>query len=623
MYLRAGMKRGLATATRLVASTTPASVWLAAFVQTVFLIALWATDGYDAARTREWLRILLTYATVAALFGGIELAFGRRPRAALGATLFVYTLFVSVNFARFETAGSFDYGFAHENARELLTPLGRAIVTSNVKPIEVVLLFAVPLGLVLGLVRARRNPSPLASVEPSTRRLALVVSAAIVIGLPAARITTHESLTGFGASAIRFWAETRAAEAAVRGAAYPFVHDLAPSEQARKLAGTDAPRPHVIILFLESWSARYATPIFDARRREGLTYDHFYGNSVQSARGHYATLCSLLPMYRAKESIDLPNNRWHCLPQVLADAGYRTMFQSATDEPEFDRAREFFGKIGFAEIEFEDPNNRGRQPLVWGAGLQDDAFYRRLFARIDRAIAEHPDTPVFAVGANASNHYPFDKKPGFVPASGYPTKYQRNYLASLHDADAWLATFFEELERRPALRDAIVVLVGDHSFPADEHGIHFNGLGAYDEAFRTAFMLRWPGHVAPAVVSDEAASQIDIAPTLVDLLQLRGRSHFVGRSLVAKDDVRPPPSPLVQPYDGVRLAAVRWPLKLIRHESAQQEQLYDLARDPDEKDDRIGDPTLVTELPALREAIGKIPTSQALVRANRVWPPSP
>ena len=65
----------------------------------------------------------------------------------------MFFCFVAVNFARFETAGSFDYGFAHENARELFTPLGRTIVLANVQAWEVACLFVLPLVLGLALVR--------------------------------------------------------------------------------------------------------------------------------------------------------------------------------------------------------------------------------------------------------------------------------------------------------------------------------------------------------------------------------------------------------------------------------------------------------------------------------------
>ena len=152
-----------------------------------------------------------------------------------------------------------------------------------------------------------------------------------------------------------------------------------------------------------------------------------------------------------------------------------------------------------------------------------------------------------------------------------------------------------------------------------EHGIHFNGLGAREESFRTAFALRWPGHISPTVAAGRAASQIDIAPTIVDLLQLRGRSHFVGRSLVS-GDAAIAPAPMVQPYDGVRLAAVLYPFKLAVHDRARQEHLYDLARDPDEEHDLLGAPGLDSQTALLRQSIEEIRMSQAVLHAGRIWP---
>ena len=461
-----------------------------------------------------------------------------------------------------------------------------------------------------------------------------MASVVFLLALPALRVSTHESLTAFIASGVRFHAEARAAQAFVQGDRYPFVREFVPSDEARAIAGTEAKRPHVILLFLESWNGLFVdkqrpdgkpyTPVFDARRREGLAFDFFYGNSMQSSRGHFATLCSLLPTFRGKEFTDYKGTRLHCLPEVLRSAGYRTLFRSATAEPDFEGGKVFFERIGFERAEFEDPGSAASNPQFWGTGLQDDAFYRQLFARIDRQIAEHPGEPTFTVATNTSNHYPFRERPGHVTAPGEATQRRGDYVASIGAADAWLAVFFEELEKRPELRDAIVVLTGDHSFPADEHGIHFNGLGSYEEAFRTGVMVRWPGHVAPAIVKDRAASQIDLAPTITDLLQLRHRTHFLGQSLVAGEP--PQPAAMVQPYDGVRLVAVRWPFKLVRHLAAEQEQLYDLAKDPREEHDLLGpggSGGAAQELPALRDAIVRIHANQALLRADRVWPGAP
>ncbi len=610
----------------LVRAFIPTRFWVAAFVQTAFMVALVASDGYDVARTGEAVRVLLTYVTLLALFVLVHVAV--RPAIwsqTLGAAVFV--LFVAVNFARYETTGAFDYGFAHENFRELFTPLGREIVFANVRAWEVAVLLVLPLAL--GFLSGRRLPVPWPASR-TARRVVLAACLTVLVGVPLTRISTHESLTGFALSALRFHAESRAAAASMQGAEYPWVREVVPSPRARAFAGSDAPRPHVIVLFLESWNGLLAdktrpdgrkfTPVFDAKRREGLTVDHFYGNSVQSSRGHFATLCSLVPLVRGREFVDLPNTRLFCLPKLLHEMGYVTSFHSASDDPDFDSAAAYFARIGFDDVRFAPARSRNPDPALWGVGVQDDVFYRRFFASLDEKIASAPGRSQFAVLANASHHYPFDKNPKHVPdAAG--TKYRRNFTASLSASDAWLTAFFEELERRPSLRDALVVMVGDHSFPSDEHGIHFNGLGGFEESFRTGFALWWPGHVPAQTIAGRAGSQIDVAPTIADLLQVRGKTHFTGRSLVA-DEVAST-VPLVQPYDGVRLAAVRWPFKLVRHESAEQEQLYDLDADPEEQHDRIHESALAGEVARLRETFGRIHASEAILRANRVWPEAP
>lgn len=602
----------------------PPTFWVAAFVQTGFLVALVASDGYDVARDGEVGRVILTYLTLLAMFGLVHLAVpSPKWSGRLSAAMFV--LFTTVNFARYETTGSFDYGFAHHNFRELFTPLGRHIVFANVQGWELGLLLVFP--LLLGFAGVRFWPARPWQGPRTWRILAIGICLSILVGIPAARASTHESLTSFALSALRYHAESRATAATIDDAPYPLIHEFVPSSAGRALAQADAPRPHVILLFMESWSAAYAdrarpngvpyTPVFDAKRREGLTFDHFYGNSVQSSRGHFATLCSLIPLVRGKEFVDLPDTRLHCLPEVLRESGYATAFHSATDDPDFDYADKYFARIGFEEVRFARDRSTHPEPAIWGVGIQDDVFYERFFSGLDEKIAREPNKPQFAVLANASHHYPFDKNPNHLP-DREGSKYRRNYTASLSASDAWLKVFFDELGRRPALANTLVVLVGDHSFPADEHGIHFNGLGAFEEAFHTGFALQWSGHIGPRIVSDRAASQIDIAPTILDLLQLQTHTHFVGKSLVA-DDV-PATVPLVQPYDGVRLAAVRWPLKLVRHESADQEQLYDLQADPNEEHDRIHDHVLAGEAARLRETFVSIHASEAVLRANRVWP---
>lgn len=605
-------------------ASTPQSFGVGCLVQTVFLVALYATDGYDTARSGEVFRLVATYATVITLFAAVHAALGARRRAITVVSLVLFTIFVLVNFARFETTGAFDYGFAHENVRELMTPLGRRLVTAQVNHYEIAFLLVTP--LLVGFVVLLRRPLPVWT-DRRSRIVAGIACTTVLLGVPLTNTATHESVTGFATSAYRFHRDARNGDIALGGKPFPLIHDGVVSEAAAALSRPEQRRPHVIVLLLESWSGIYTdrknaagrpyTPVFDKHRRDGLSVDYFYASSMQSSRGRFAIMCSLIPLYRGKEFNDLADAPLHCLPHVMNEAGYTTLIHSASDEPGFERSGEFFGHMGFSEVRFYDRSRRS-DPRMWGAGLQDDVYYRELFRALDDKVAKSAGAPIFAVAINTSNHYPFDRAPDHVPDTEGKSKYTRKYTASLHQVDGWLTTFFEELDRRPAFSDAIVVLIGDHSFPADEHGIHFNALGAREECFRTSFSLRWKGHVVPQIISDRAASQLDLAPTITDLLQIRHVSHFAGQSLVSGEP--PIPAVMVQPYDGVRLAAVQYPYKLEVHDSAQQEHLFDLAKDPDEENDLLGKPAVAAETAVLRRAIQRIRESQAVLRAKRVWP---
>jgi arylsulfatase A-like enzyme len=619
---------GLRSSAGALFARTPTSFILFALIETFFLVLFAKSNAVALPPRGEVGRVALTYVEGFLVFGAVHVLFAGRPRAERAASLVLLVLVILLNVARQRTVGGFDYGFFHDHAAELLTSLGFGIFLDELKTWVVVVLVVCPVACFVALRRRRQAPWRLST---PWRLAALGAASAALSALMALRVTSHEVLTSFARSALVFHLEARAAKAAGEGASpFPYVHDPVTSERALRIAGGPSPRPDVVVLFHESQSGLLVrrarpdgapyTPVFDRHAREALSVERFYGSSVHSSRGHFATLCSLLPMYRGKEFTDLEGTTLRCLPEMLRDAGYATAFFSGTDSPRFEQSDRFFARVGFSSVVFQ-PDGATRGPEGCNAGIRDDAFYRRTFAALDEAMQRAPSRPVFAVLANASNHWPFDRCPGHVQAPFEPTGPRADYVASAARADEWLEVFFEEIDRRPRLKDAIVVVVGDHSFPADEHGIHMNIVGAYEEAFRTGFLLRWSGHVTPELDTRRAASQIDVAPTLVDLLGLDEPNAFQGQSLFA-------PSAgertilMLQPFDGAMLVASRWPFKFVRRQSTGEEHLYDLSRDPGEALDRIDEPAHGEVLAELRSAIMTFHTHREILRADRVWPTS-
>ena len=88
-----------------------------------------------------------------------------------------------------------------------------------------------------------------------------------------------------------------------------------------------------------------------------------------------------------------------------------------------------------------------------------------------------------------------------------------------------------------------------------EHGIYHQEAGYYEESFRVPFMIHWPQKIKPQII-EKAFSQMDIAPTILDLLDANvSKNSFMGNSIFSKE---PHPIFLIQPY-GKHLSVVRWP----------------------------------------------------------------
>jgi uncharacterized sulfatase len=165
------------------------------------------------------------------------------------------------------------------------------------------------------------------------------------------------------------------------------------------------------------------------------------------------------------------------------------------------------------------------------------------------------------------------------------------------------------LDRLEALgldRQTIVIFTSDHGYMVGEHGLWHKGNAEwlvegktgsrpnlFDDAIRVPLLVSWPGVLAPGTVLEQVVSNLDVLPTVVDLVGLGIPENLAirGRSLVpslrgpspAWDDT------LYGQYDMhhgqvARMRMIRTPTwKLVRHfEPGGEDELYHLADDPGE-----------------------------------------
>lgn len=167
----------------------------------------------------------------------------------------------------------------------------------------------------------------------------------------------------------------------------------------------------------------------------------------------------------------------------------------------------------------------------------------------------------------------------------------RLYDGEIAFADEQFGRLLNELQRRGWGTNLVVALAGDHGESLGEHGEAAHGVFVYEATQRIPLILAGPGIPAGKVI-DRPVALIDLAPTLLELLGQSGFSRATGRSVAGSWNAATQPATADPPIEleshYPRLAfgwaplrgLIHWPYKFI---FGVGPELYDLARDPQEK----------------------------------------
>jgi arylsulfatase len=170
------------------------------------------------------------------------------------------------------------------------------------------------------------------------------------------------------------------------------------------------------------------------------------------------------------------------------------------------------------------------------------------------------------------------------------------YLRQLYDAeirawDAELGTLLDALAARGIADSTIIVLTADHGEEFQEHGRLKHRIHLYDELLHVPLVIAGPG-VRPGRVVEQAQG-IDLFPTVAALLGTAPPPGLPGHDLLAARAEAPAISETLYGLmpDGattpiVSLRTAEW--KLIHAPALERYELYDLRRDPAEREDRFG-----------------------------------
>jgi len=110
-------------------------------------------------------------------------------------------------------------------------------------------------------------------------------------------------------------------------------------------------------------------------------------------------------------------------------------------------------------------------------------------------------------------------------------KYYKAYGETLSGVDDSVGRIMQQLKDMGIADDTLVIYMGDNGFMFGEHGL-IDKRVAYEASIRVPMLMRCPALIKPGSVVDEVVANIDVAPTVMEIMGLRPPPHFDGLSMV-------------------------------------------------------------------------------------------
>jgi choline-sulfatase len=342
------------------------------------------------------------------------------------------------------------------------------------------------------------------------------------------------------------------------------------------------------------------TPAIEALARRGVRFTNARSSVPLTLPAHASIMTGLLPPgdgvrlnggQRLRE--DTPT-----LGRVLQSAGYRTgAFVGA-----YVLDSRFGLDQGFDVYDDEIPKGESATGSL-EADRRGDVVAARAIAWL-RSLPED-GRPFFLWMHLYDPHAPYTP-----PAEWLARANGRPYDGEVAFADAQLGALLMALQATGRRERTLVVVVGDHGESLGEHGEATHGMLLYEGALRVPLVLAAPG--LPAASRDEPVSLVDVFPTVAGLLGLGVPGPLDGRDLFAASggtasrevyaETTYPEAAGCSPLRA--LVGRRW--KYIG--GPARPELYDLARDPGERND------VAAEHPAIVDAMAS-PAAAIAARA--------
>ena len=295
--------------------------------------------------------------------------------------------------------------------------------------------------------------------------------------------------------------------------------------------------------------------IFESVRKRSL---QIYGNKNETTP-NFAKMQEEFPenFYIFKQPVSVSSTTMLAVPAILTGIGpyqdksvlysqpllweyaqifdYKTFFLSSHTLKWY-KFNEFYKK---EKLDVWWNKDNSGLPYFNDLGIKDELTIKKL----NRTISKFSNKPFFGVVQLNTTHYPYE----------VPEKYKKwnnsfsgSYDNAVRYQDAIIGDFFKHLKKEGLIENTIVLFASDHGESLTEH----HNIGHVESNYSETISIPLLAYIPDGIISNDEKNQlkknihrltsnIDIAPTIVDLLNLEKvskiktfQSNFTGYSLL-------------------------------------------------------------------------------------------
>ena len=336
-------------------------------------------------------------------------------------------------------------------------------------------------------------------------------------------------------------------------------------------------KKNIIIIFMDSARAtnlpmygyeRDTTPFLNSLYKEGKLekIDYFFSTCSESVCGAISTLSS-----KSRQNFDIHNTSNEILLQnILHKLGYKNYFISSCNQ----KADKWSGlKQSYIE-DFDlliDKNTEINESIIiktknelddYGFSMKIPLFDENNYANWYKSgnndklaifganqIPSAESNPIFAIFWLFSSHHNGKKESEFNIFT--PAENKRNikdyilgeknkemlinrYDNGLIQTDYYISKIFELLKKKGHLDNSLILILGDHGDSFGEHGYYGHNFHLYNETIRVPLLIYSSDNLE--LKNSDFATQTDIAPTILDIINIVLPKQWEGKSLLSTQE---------------------------------------------------------------------------------------